>query len=170
MTATGDGACTIRIRGLPVAIWAKAQDSSDDLIREFTLIALGDVPGERELPQRLMALLQQLTESYGHIGAAQTELLQRAAIEGVETLDELVYDIPPSAAAATTELGRMLDECDEYCKTGEHLLTLAAEADVRAFRWWFLDEIRAQVEGAPPTPWAESSWALRAHRREQGGD
>ncbi len=167
MTTGGDAPRRVRILGLPVAIWARAQESSDELIREFTLIALGDAPGERELPQRLMALLQQLTASYGHVGESQNELVQRASLDGVETLDELIYEIPPSAASAATELGRMLDECDEYCRAGEHLLTLAAGADVRAFRWWFLDEIAAQVGGAPPTPWSESHWALQASRRRE---
>ena len=49
MTDTGDVTCTIRILGLPVAVWAKTQEASDELIREFTLIALGHAPGEREL-------------------------------------------------------------------------------------------------------------------------
>jgi hypothetical protein len=163
VTTSGDDALrTVRILGMPIQIWAKAQEGTDELIREFTLIALGEAPGERELPQRLLALLQQLTASYGQVGGAQTELLQRSAGAGLETLDELAYEIPLSAADAATELGRILDECDEYCRAGEHLLTLAAEDDVRAFRWWFLDEIRAQVSGEQPTPWAESSWASEA--------
>ena len=107
-----------------------------------------------------MALLHQLTTTYGSLGEAQTELLQRAALAGVETLDELVYEVPPSAASAAVELALMLDECDDYCKAGQHLLTLAAEPDVKAFRWWFLGEVRAQASGEPPTPWAESLWAL----------
>lgn len=168
MTPDGEVTCRVRILGLPVALWAKTQDSSDELIREFTLIALGDAPGERALPQRLMALLQQLTASYGHLGEGQTEVLQRAALEGVETLDELIYEMPASAASAATTLGRMLDECDEYCQAGDHLLTLAAEPDVRAFRWWFLDEVSAQLQGAPPTPWPESAWARRTSAGGQG--
>ena len=109
-----------------------------------------------------MTLLQQLTATYGQVGEPQNELLQRAALEGVETVDELVYQLPPSAAEAATALGLILDECDEYCNAGEHLLTLAAGPDVKAFRWWFLDEIRSQMSGGPPTPWAESAWAATA--------
>jgi len=154
------GTSTIRLVGLPVALWSKAQETGAELVREFTLIALGDAPDGHDLPQRLVALLHQLTTTYGDLGEAQTALLQRAALAGIETLDELVYDVPPSAASAAVELALMLDECDDYCKAGKHLLTLAAEPDVKAFRWWFLGEVRAQASGEPPTSWAESLWAL----------
>jgi hypothetical protein len=160
LSGDGEGTSTIRLLGVPVAIWSRAHESGAELIREFTLIALGDAPGGRDLPQRLVSLLRQMTASYGNLGEAQTKALQQAALAGEETVDELVYELPPSAATAAVELALMLDECDEYCRAGKHLLTLAAEPDVRAFRWWFLGEVRAQASGEPPTPWAESLWAL----------
>lgn len=160
VTGDEEDTSTIYLLGVPVAIWSKAQESGAELIREFTLIALGDAPGGRDLPQRLVTLVRQMTARYGSMGEAQTELLQRAALAGEETVDELVYELPPSAASAAVEIALMLDECDDYCKAGKHLLTLAAEPDVKAFRWWFLGEVRAQASGEPPTPWAESLWAL----------
>ena len=43
------GISTIRLLGLPVAIWSKAQETGAELVREFTLIALGDAPDGHDL-------------------------------------------------------------------------------------------------------------------------
>jgi hypothetical protein len=47
----------------------------------------------------------------------------------------------------------MLDEADEFCRQGKHLLTLATPPDLRRYRQWFLGEFVAQIGGRPPTPW-----------------
>ena len=48
----------------------------------------------------------------------------------------------------------MLDEADESCTRGDHLLTLATPEELR-FRCWFIGEFVAQINGAPPTPWPD---------------
>ncbi|MBA2438213.1 MAG: hypothetical protein H0V52_07665, partial [Acidimicrobiia bacterium] len=57
------------------------------------------------------------------------------------------------ARAACITLGELLDESDEFCKKGEHLLTLTTPAEPLALRRWFLGEFVAQIDGADPTPW-----------------
>ena len=49
----------------------------------------------------------------------------------------------------------MLDEADEYCRRGDHLLTLATPPEELRFRRWFISEFVDQVNGAPPTPWPD---------------
>ena len=52
----------------------------------------------------------------------------------------------------------MLDEADDYCRAGRHLLNLATPDELRAFRSWYLGQVRDQLAGGPPEPWPEH-WA-----------
>lgn len=61
-----------------------------------------------------------------------------------------------NAVAATVSLARMLDEADEFCRSGNHLLTLATPPELLAFRRWYLGEFNAQLQGQSPLPWPEA--------------
>ncbi|MDP9441273.1 MAG: hypothetical protein M3P34_03640 [Actinomycetota bacterium] len=50
----------------------------------------------------------------------------------------------------------MLDEPDEFCRSGNQLLTLATPPELLAFRRWYLREFNAQLQGQPPLPWPEA--------------
>ena len=47
-----------------------------------------------------------------------------------------------------------LDAVEDYCRTGRHLLTLAAPPDVAAYRRWVFDEFERQIAGGAPVPWS----------------
>jgi hypothetical protein len=49
----------------------------------------------------------------------------------------------------------VLDEVDEFCRAGRHLLTLAAPEDIAAYRRWSLGEVALQIDGAPPMSWPQ---------------
>jgi hypothetical protein len=49
----------------------------------------------------------------------------------------------------------MLDEADEYCRRGEHLLTLETPPELVRFRRWYLQEFVNQIAGAAPEPWPD---------------
>jgi hypothetical protein len=50
----------------------------------------------------------------------------------------------------------MLDEADEFCRRGRHLLTLETPPELVVFRKWYLQEFIDQIErGAEPTAWPE---------------
>ena len=61
--------------------------------------------------------------------------------------------MPADVADACVHLRDSLDAADDFCREGEHLLTLASPDDVVAYRRWFLDEFVHQVAGDPPRPW-----------------
>lgn len=61
--------------------------------------------------------------------------------------------MPPAVAAAAAQLRDLLDEADEFCCAGD-LLTLATQPEGRAFRRWYLDEFRRQIDGHLPRPWS----------------
>jgi len=143
----------VRLLGLPLLVWQRTQEHVDELLREFTLM-VQDEEARAATPGRLLALVEELTAGYGHFSAEQT-LEMEAALERGETSIDLRYELPPAAAGAAQQLGDMLDEADDYCRRGDHLLTLAAPPEELRFRRWFISEFVDQLAGAPPTPWSE---------------
>jgi hypothetical protein len=150
-----DAPIKVRIRALPVPLWAKAQEQTDALLRELALIAaeLGDGK-DHHLPVRLITLITQVNATYGGASTVQEQQLFDAVDRGTASLD-LDYVLPASVVPAALAVAALLDEADDYCREGEHLLTLAAEPDVVAFRRWFLAEFSRQADGKDPVPWPE---------------
>lgn len=150
----------IRLVGLPLDLHRRSQEHTDELVREFTLMAerlAGQPEAEQHpLPPRLVALVGQLTRLYGTFTEETEERLDRAESAGAVTID-LTLRLPPSAAQAALALDALLDEADVYCRQGEHLLTLATAAGPLRYRRWYLGEVAAQIEGAEPTPWSSFS-------------
>lgn len=154
----------VRLVGFPLAIHEQAQEHHSDLMREFSLIALGeDNHHDAAVPVRLLELVKQLTQDFG--GAANEGDLQRdAALEaGLDSVD-LTYRVPPAAAEASRALAAMLDEADDFCRSGDALLTLATPPAVRLFRDWYLQEFISQLGGAEPTPWPDYASAAAQQR------
>jgi hypothetical protein len=141
---------------LPVKLWSRSQEQHDALMREFALMSVPAEEGEkaRHVPSRLIELIDNLTADFEGVSTAQEQELYEAAEAGVESLDQ-VYRIPAAAAPASRALGEMLDETDEYCRQGKHLLTLAADEELIRFRWWYLDQFIDQVDGKPPVAWPD---------------
>jgi len=143
----------VRLLGMSLADYRESSAHHDELFREFALI-LGHTPDAgHEVPGRLLALIEELTERFGGF-SAEAQAATEAAIErGDDTID-LVYRVPPETKEATERFGELLAQADEYCRRGS-LLTIAPPPKAVAFRDWFLGEFAAQIGGAPPTPWPE---------------
>lgn len=150
---------TITIRGLPVPMHAQAQAHGDELMREFRLLAEQmRQEGTHGLPGRLVELVNTLEGQYSTFTEAQEDQIESAIASGAETVD-LVYSLPESVREGVVALGGLLDEVDELCRQGQHLLTLATPPDQVAYRQWFLDEFTRQIEGERPVAWADSPQA-----------
>jgi hypothetical protein len=146
----------VRILELPLAVQARAQEQHAELMREFALLAI-DGPVARaghDVPQRLIQLIDDLSTRFGGIGTAADSELAAAADRGADSVD-LVYHVPTSVADACELFSGRLDEADDFCRAGERLLTLAAAADLVAFRHWYLGEFTRQVRGAAPMSWPQ---------------
>jgi hypothetical protein len=161
MTGTDGELVEVRLLDLPVQIWAAAQEHTDGLLREFALLQAGDEaahhdghPAGHDVPARLVRLVDAVQQRYASASEEQRNALFAAAAEGRTRID-LTYRVPPAVKAAVADLDRMLDEADQYCRAGEHLLTLATPPDQLAFRKWYFGEFVAQVDGAAPTPWRD---------------
>jgi hypothetical protein len=140
----------VSILGMPLAVMQRSSEHSDELLREFALIRSESCD---HVPARLLALIEELRGRFGSFSEGPRKAMQAALERGDETID-LHYELPPTVAAAARQLGDLLDEADEFCRSGD-LLTLATQPEGVAFRRWYLDEFRRQVDGLPPRPWGD---------------
>jgi len=144
--------------GLPVALHERAVAHATTLRRELALVRhAGDAPSgaahaPTSVPDRLLALSQELGVNYVGYGSSEDPVMQQAVASGAARAD-LVYDVPRSAGEAAQRLHELLDEVDGYCRSGE-LVSLVTPPDVHAYRSWYLSEFTRQLrDGAPPEPW-----------------
>jgi hypothetical protein len=151
----------IRLLRFPLRVFARSAEHHDDLLREFALLAASRGGAEQapsgaagrsaEVPSRLLVLVDELTHRFaGAVHGVQDE--RAAALARGEKEMDLEYLVPAAAAEAGRALADMLDEADEFCRSGD-LLTLATPPETSAFRRWYLTEVQRQASGEPPTPW-----------------
>jgi hypothetical protein len=144
----------VKLERLPLALYREASEHQDELQREFVLIQHSSSLDEAAVPRRLLRLVDELNLHFGAFSQEPRANLA-AALERDDVTIDLEYKIPPAAKAACISLGALLDEADEFCRNGDHLLTLATEPGPLGLRRWFLGEFVAQIDGAEPTPWDE---------------
>jgi hypothetical protein len=140
----------VRLLRFPLSLHAASEEHHDELLREFAHIANAE-DGSARVPQRLLSLVASLRERYAPFSGPVQEQIERARERGEDTID-LTYRVPASVGTAALELAAMLDEADDFCRRG-HLLTLAADGPMAAFRRWLLEEFAHQVDGGSPRPW-----------------
>jgi hypothetical protein len=110
--------------------------------------------GADGLPTRLVDLVAALSGRYSMFTTEQEQQLADAIASGVPSVD-LTYRLPRSVADAAAALDRILDEADDFCRDGQHLLTLATPAELVTYRKWFLEQLVDQADGQPPVPWED---------------
>jgi hypothetical protein len=142
------GLIPVHILGLPLDVYQRAAEHSDELLREFALI---NEESSEHVPARLLKLIDELNARFGAFTEGPRTTLQEALAQGDHAID-LRYEVPPEAGDAATRLGALLDEADDFCRSGD-LLTLATASEGLAFRRWFLDEFVSQIAGRPPRAW-----------------
>jgi anti-sigma regulatory factor (Ser/Thr protein kinase) len=156
---------TVRLLGLPVAIYTRAAEHSDELQREFALI-LERHPGEgSQAPGRLLSLIEELNGQFGTFATSARGELERAVRRQSPRVD-LAYDVPPEMGPAVSRLAALFEEADRYCRRGE-LLTLATPPEGRLFRDWFLSQFTDQLAGRRPLAWDEWLGSRQAERAQQ---
>jgi hypothetical protein len=146
-----DGLIDVQLLGMPLALYRQASEHNDDLRREFALIHSRG-PDQASVPARLLLLIDELGERFAVFTAEPNAALHDALARGDDRID-LGYRMPPQAKEAFVTLGALLDEADDYCRTGGSLLTMATPPGPLAFRRWVFGEFVAQLEGGEPTTW-----------------
>jgi hypothetical protein len=144
---------TVKLLGVPVALYFDASRHMGEIAREFALISFGERSGVNErVPKELLELVAELRGRRRGGADAIRMQFEDAARAGRETID---VEIPaePTAVAITESITQLLDAADEFCRSGE-LLTLASSPEVVAWRHWWRDQVVAQAgENAEPVPW-----------------
>ncbi len=146
----------VDLLGIPVAMLQKASEEYEALFRELRLMkehADSTLPPV-VLPERLSILLAKIGTRFNGFGPGLDESWQDVIDHHAESYDWHL-ELPLSAVEACEFYDAMLDEADEFVLVAQ-LLTLPASPASVAVRRWFLSELIAQLQGAPPTPWADS--------------
>ncbi len=143
---------TIRLIGVPLDIQVRSSEHQDGLRREFRMLVEEGRADSSSVPGRLVALAAELDRRFQAFGAAGRAEMEAATARGDASVD-LTLEVPRAVGPAARDFGRMLEEADEYCSAGEHLLTLCTPPDVRVYLNWAIDELVNQADGALPIPW-----------------
>ena len=143
---------TVRLIGLPIALFLRAREHHDELIREFTLMAIRTNSHRGPaLPPRLRELVDVLGRRFG-ASTSRADMERDAAIERGDATVDLIYHVPASFAADVQMLTQLMDDADDFCRM-EKLLTLPRDPSMVAFGHWYNDEFLRQIDGLPPNPW-----------------
>ena len=166
---------TVRLLRLPVALFLRAREHHDELIREFTLMAIrsnahrgadtsnaangraanvvstaADDAGPA-LPPRLRELVDILGRRFG-ASTSRADMERDAAIERGDATVDLTYHVPAGLAVDLQMLTQLMDDADHFCRM-EQLLTLPRDRSMVAFGHWYNSEFMRQIDGLPQTPW-----------------
>lgn len=154
-----DELLAIHALNLPLQLWAASKQHMEGLLREFELICIArDRDSQEDTPARLLAMVALLTQQYGP-GTALRDAPILAALEAGQTHMDHTMIFPIVLVEGTLrmvrELGSLLEESDEYCRQGEHLLTLATPPIIASYRRWYLREVTTQLQDGEATPWVD---------------
>jgi hypothetical protein len=153
MVRSGDVSGQAVLRDFPLRLWAQQQQHTEELLREFNLVLLGQESGQstHAAPGQLVALAEMFTRNFGVLLDQLTQARQAAYDAGADRMDSVV-PLPADLPKLLDQVRRVLAVVDEYCSRGE-LLALQRPSELRAFTDWTMAELVAQQSGADPTPW-----------------
>ena len=141
----------VRLIGVPVQVLIAAREHHDDVMREFTVLAVDEPDLRSSAPHRLTVLTEILGARYGATASRPDSVVDEAARRGERTVD-LTYQVPAEVIAAADQLETLMAQADEFCCT-EQMLALPRTPLLVQFAQWYLDEFRRQISGQPPQPW-----------------
>ncbi len=141
------------LRGLPVDVYRRSSEHSQELGRELQLLS-GGPDGGASLPRRLRRLIYELASRYGPMNPGAERRLQEAVARGDKVVD-VRYWVPRRTKDDVAALDRVLRDVDEHCRSGEWLLTMATPPEAERFREWVFGEISRQIEGEPSCRWSD---------------
>jgi anti-anti-sigma factor len=145
----------LRLVDFPLAVYQRAAEHHAALQRELDVIRVSH-PDVGSIPHRLAALLEEMHTDYVGFGPAM-DMLGELAGSGQDRADVVIPIVAGAlgASEAISRLRELMEEADEFCRAGDHLLTVATPPDLAAFRRWLFGEIIGQLGGAAPTAWSE---------------
>ena len=148
-----DELVTVRILGFPLQVHDRAQRQAQEMRREFQLVLGQEQLHPGSVPARMLDLSATLSERYAGFTEQQELEIEEGIAAGREILEELVFQVPGDVSDAVEQLRSILEEADEFCRSGQ-MLALATPPDLVRYRNWYLDQFSRQAAGQPPQPWS----------------
>ncbi|MCW2549697.1 MAG: hypothetical protein JWN96_4157 [Mycobacterium sp.] len=142
----------VHLLGVPIDLFLTTRQHHDELIREFAVMGLGHGDEDVAQPADLRLLIQELGVTYARADTRTDREIEVAAAAGLESTD-LLYRVPASVVVGSDRLDSMMVRADEFCRQGL-MLTMPRSPEMVEFADWWLQELRRQVAGHPPTPWS----------------
>jgi hypothetical protein len=133
--------------GVPVELYLELQSHNDAVLRDVAITDVERAPGER--PDELQTLLvehRRLLETREQL-RMQVEAAADAGLEEVE----LVAVYRRADVVAFRAYVERLAAADRAADRGD-VMVAPPPPGVAALRWWFVEELHAQLDGAAPTP------------------
>jgi hypothetical protein len=142
------------LRDYPLRLWAQQEEYTQDLLREFQLLLMGEQSGQLHdaAPGQLVVLANLFQTRFGPLLQAISAERQGAFDQGLDRIDSRI-PLVEGAPELLEQVRQVLAAADEFCRQGD-LLLLPRPANLVALSEWVHAEIVAQYGGAEPTPWA----------------
>lgn len=136
-----DPSSEVELADVPAALFIASQNHQHDLLRELSLMDIGDRWGltDQQLPQRLAMMIAEILADYADVRTATRHQALAALERGEETVTIRVPARPGIADALRRWL-QLVEQADDFCSQGL-LLTLPAPAEVRTLRRWYVEAI-----------------------------
>lgn len=141
------------LRDYPLRLWARQQQYTEGLLREFTLLVIGERSGEMRTaaPGALVDLAEMFTTRFAQTLDALASERQAALDAGLDRMESRV-PLPTGTPDLLAQAAAVLAKADAFCVHAD-LLTLPRPPELLAFNDWTITELTRQYEGAEPTPW-----------------
>ncbi len=141
------------LRDYPLRVWAEQQEHTQELLREFSLLLIGQKSASpsAHVPAQLVELAQMFADRFGPLLDRLTAERQAAYDAGHDRIDSVVPLVTGTSQLMDRVKG-VLDAVDDYCREGT-LLALARTPQGVALFDWTHRELIAQLDGGEPTPW-----------------
>lgn len=143
----------VRLVDVPVALFCAAEQHTNDLLREIALMAAARPDlGDTSLFTEMLAA----ADTYAHRPAEiRHRIAESVAVAQRHGWDRVTVDFDADTNAADGALAweELLQRFDGMSRA-ERLLTLPADAELAAYRAWYVRELVEQVRtGREPVPW-----------------
>ena len=141
------------LRDYPLRLWAEQEEYTQDLLREFHLLLMGEQSGllREAAPGQLVVLANLFQSRFGSILQSINEERQAAHARGLDRMDSSI-PLVEGTPALLEQVRQVLTAADEFCRQG-NLLLLPRPAHLVALSNWVHAELVAQYDGGEPTPW-----------------
>ncbi len=141
------------LRDYPLRLWAQQEEYTQDLLREFSLLLMGEQSGvlRNAAPGQLVMLANMFHSRFGALLQSISAERQAAYDKGLDRIDSRI-PLVEGTPQLLEQVRDVLAAADDFCRQGD-LLLLPRPPHLVALSDWVRTELVAQYEGAAPTPW-----------------